>query len=282
MESTILKPGITEEKRTKMILNELNILGKEIENKQVEAQYKANLYRIINTVSSLLIIVSAAVIAGLEAASDCLNIPVLVFSGIIFFTEGTHKLCQWGPQGVLYMNGSIHLKKLQRHVKEYMLFFRRYTAEQLLTLINILREQCDDVDMGLYKLSINGQAHYNTGLDIDRHESTPRLSPFSSTPGDNRSRNDVHIHIDNGQTLGSDTPVLIIPNEEHSISYMGEDGHISSRPIRGAKSVPVGVGAGSIPPSPQITPRIKSGIPTPREASGIISNEIPMIIDVPN
>lgn len=277
MESVLLKPGLSEEKRTRLILNELNIVGKEIENKQIEAQCKANVYRIINTVSSLLIIISAAVIAGMEATSNCLNIPVLVFSGIIFFTEGTHKLCQWGPQGVLYMHGSIQLKKLQRQAKEYMFFFRRYTTEQLLTLINILRDQCDDVDMGLYKLSVSGQVHYNSGFDIDTHETSPHLSPFPTpreSPNRKISRNDVHIHIDSTPRQENDTPVLIIPAEDNHITNKLTPG----TPVKRISNFKLD----NTPP----TPRFHSRVSTPREDNESVVNinneNESVVIDIPN
>ena len=159
---------ITDEQQTELILNELNMVGKEIDNKQIETQCKANFYRIVNTVFSLLIILCSAVIIGLEAASDCLNIPVIVLSSIIFAVESTHKIFQWGPQGVLYKHGTIQLKRISRQVREYMYFFHRYTPEQLLALVSMLRSQYDDIDVGLYKLSMPEAARYNTGLDIEQ------------------------------------------------------------------------------------------------------------------
>jgi len=274
MESVLLKPGLPDEKRRRLILNELNIVGKEIDNKQVEAQSKANLYRIINTLSSLLIIISAAVIAGMEATSNCLNIPVLIFSGIIFFTEGTHKLCQWGPQGVLYMHGSIQLKKLQRQAKEYMFFFQRYTTEQLLTLINILRDQCDDVDMGLYKLSMSGQVH--SGFDVDPRENTPQVSPFVSplstprdSPNSRINRSDVHIHIDSTPRQESgDAPVLIIPTEDTHITNKLTPG----TPVKRISNYKLD----NTPP----TPRLHSRVSTPREDNESVVIDIPN--DIPN
>lgn len=229
---------ITDEQRMELILNELSLVGKEVENKKIETQCKANSYRILNMISSLIIILCSAVIVGIQAASDCINIPVIVLSSIIFATESTHKLFGWGPQGVLYKHGSIQLNRISRQVREYMYFFHRYSAEQLLALITMLRTQYDDVDVGLYKLSINGAARYNTGFDIEQpntgNDGSGLLNPVRNTPllpsatgmaSFNHStvsapvlRNDsphVHIHIGDTTPLpkgDNSTPVLTIPS----------------------------------------------------------------------
>jgi len=231
---------ITDEQRIGLILNELSLVKEEVENKQIETQCKANSYRILNTISSLIIILCSAVIVGLQAASDCINIPVIVLSSIIFVTESTHKLFRWGPQGVLYKHGSIQLKRISRQVREYTYFCHRYSAEQLLALISMLRAQYDDVDVGLYKLSMNGMARYNTGFDIEnqnggnnssflnpnQNQSTPVLPSASgmmsfnqtntSTPNLNNDSQHVHIHIDGMTPLSANDnnsmPTLTIPS----------------------------------------------------------------------
>ncbi len=138
---------ISDEQRLELILNEFSLVRKEVETKSIEAQCKANWFRIVNTLSSLVILLAAAVIIGLQAASDCISIPVIVLSSIIFTMEGTHKLFRWGPQGVLYKSGAIQLKRILRQVRDYMYMFHRYSHDQLLTLISHLRAQYDNIDM---------------------------------------------------------------------------------------------------------------------------------------
>ena len=204
---------ITEEQRKNLILNELNLVKKEVELKSHETQCKSNWYRIANTLSSLAVLLCSSIIIGIQATSECINIPVIVLSSIILIVEGVHKIFRWGPQGVLYKYGTIQLKRISRQIREYMYTFHRYNLDQLLILISQLRDQYDDIDIGLYKTSINGAAKYNTGLDIEeggggnfnvppelninRHSqvlpsanaSTPILSTVPSTPSH------VHIHI---------------------------------------------------------------------------------------
>lgn len=207
---------ITDEQRMDLILNELHLVGKEVENKQIETQNKANFFRLINLGSSLIIIVFAAVIIGLEAASDCINIPVIVFASCIFAVENIHKLFRWGPQGILYKNGTMQLRRISRQIREYMYFFHRYTAEQLLALVSTLRTQYDDLDLGLYKLSTAGAPSYgNGGLDIEQgggsgidirnlQPQTSNTSPITDRK-DNDSSPHVHIHID-GTPISPETP----------------------------------------------------------------------------
>lgn len=270
--------------RMNMILKELSMVGKEIENKQIQAQSKANILRIVNTLSSLIIIIGAAVIAALEAVSNCISIPILIFSAIIFFTEGTHKLFQWGPQGVLYMHGSIQLKRLHRQNKDYQYFYDKYTPEQLLTLVSMLRAQCDEVDMGLYKLSVSG--HVQSNFEIE-HNSFPSSLPGSplqeKRSGTNESNSShVHIHIDTPtknanlkeSNTKSSTPVLIIPTEDSPLLT-------PNHPIKQISNIKIS----SAPTTPQRTPKspkveIKSdNIPTIKIDS---DDSHETVIDIPD
>lgn len=209
---------ISDEQRMELILNELSLVRKEVENKSIETQCKANWFRIINTLSSLVILLSSAVIIGIQAASDCVNIPVIVFSSFIFAMEGTHKMFRWGPQGVLYKHGTIQLKRIMRQTRDYMYMFHRYSVEQMLALISQLRSQYDDIDVGLYKTSMAGVAKFNTGFDVEQQGGSDNFSAMSpsldlnnrptpvlpgisnnmSTQGGDSSPH-VHIHI-NGTT----------------------------------------------------------------------------------
>ena len=244
---------ITEEQRKQLILNELNLVKKEVENKSYETQCKSSWYHLINTISSLIILLSSAIIVGIQAASDCVNIPVIVFSAIIFVVEGVHKMFRWGPLGVLYKHGTVQLKRIARQVRDYMYMFHRYNSDQLLALISQLRSQYDDIDMGLYKTSMAGTARYNTGLDIEEGGGNYIPSSFNNNQGpqgniqqgnvqqgnvptgnvstpvlNNTSKNDphpsphVHIHIDHSPNPNSVSTVLPSP-------YMPE--RVNSAPI---------------------------------------------------
>jgi len=271
-----------------MILKELSIVGKEIENKQIEARSKANNLRIVNSLSSLLIIIGAAIITAMEAVSDCINIPVIVFSSLIFFIESTHKLFQWGPQGVLYMHGYIRLSGLYRQKKDYEFFYDKYTPEQLLTLVSMLRAQCDDVDMGIYKLSISGNVQ--TGFDV-QHNNSPFPNSQLSEPGSPLSQrkpneansSHVHIHLDSPSVSSknltepkrkkSETPVLIIPTEEPLLP-----------PIHSTKQYHNFSNVKHLTPStPQKTPSSK--ITTPKDSIPTIKldsdDSLEAVIDIP-
>ena len=228
---------ITDEQRLELVLNELSLVRKEVDTKSIETQCKANWFRVINTLSSLIILASSAVIIGLQAASTCLNIPVIVFSSIIFVMEGTHKIFRWGPQGVLYKNGTVRLKRISRQIRDYMYMFHRYNVDQLLTIISQLRAQFDDIDVNLYKTSMAGAAKYNTGFEVDNPEidnvnmgninagsptSTPVL--LGGNGGNNNNNNGgnngnnssphVHIHIDQSP-MPSPLPSHLQPPSSH-------------------------------------------------------------------
>jgi len=205
--------AITEEQRMDLLLDELNLVKKEVEVKKIETECKSNWFRILNGLFSLLILMFSAVIIGIQAASECINIPVIVFSSLIFIIEGAHKLFKWGPQGVLYKNGSVQLRKILGQIREHMYMSHRYTSEQLLSLIGQLRSQYDDIDIGLYKTSINGAVKYNTGLDIEEGGGGIQNPPNFPRLNNNElqeSTPHLHIHIDNS------TPGTPVSNQSPS------------------------------------------------------------------
>jgi len=239
---------ITEEQRKQLILNELNLVKKEVETKSYETQFKANWFGFLNTGTSLIILISAAVIVGLQSGSNCIEIPVIVLSSIIFVLEGVHKLFRLGPQGMVYKYTTVQLKKIEGQVRDYMYSFHRYNSDQLLALIGQLRAQYDDLDLGLYKTSVTGRIRYNANLDIEEggggnfqlpqtsnSNLNPNLNPNTpyssqilnnSTP-QNRSSPHVHIHIDQSPRNGiipapympersESNPILIVTDSNKS------------------------------------------------------------------
>ncbi len=235
---------ITEEQRKQLILNELNLVKKEVETKSYETQFKANCFGFLNTATSLIILISAAVIVGLQSGSNCIEIPVIVLSSIIFVLEGVHKLFRLGPQGMMYKYTTVQMKKIGGQVRDYMYSFHRYNSDQLLALIGQLRAQYDDLDLGLYKTSVAGHIRYNANLDIEQggggnfeipqtsnsnlnlntnlnpNLNTPFMSQISnnSTP-QNISSPHVHIHIDQSPRNGI-IPAPFMPEKSVSNSIL--------------------------------------------------------------
>jgi hypothetical protein len=215
--------GFNEEQKRELALNELALVGQEVDSKITEAQCKANSYKLIGTIISVIILLCSAVIIGLEAVSTCVNIPVIVLSGIIFVGQGADKLFKWGPQGVLYKSATIQLKRISRDVRECLYEIHKYTVEQLLSVINHLRMRYDDIDMGLYKMSMNGTAKYNSGgfevedgpglpmtipVNTATNNSNPALNPNTAhnpEPGSGNPSPHVHIHIDGMTPLPNPT-----------------------------------------------------------------------------
>ena len=188
---------ITDDERMQLIVNELNLVGKEIENKKTQVHLKANFYHVINTLSSLIILICAAISLGIEAASDCRSIPVIALASVIFVVEGTHKLCRWGPLGTLYKTANIQLNRIFRQCREYMYFFERYTPEQLFSLVMTLRSQCDDVDSELFNLSMAGAGRYAANFDVEPNTSLSATSPEinHSSAATRTANSPIHIHI---------------------------------------------------------------------------------------
>ena len=210
---------ITKEQKMDLMLNELQLFKKEVELKTVQTHCKANSFRILNTLFSLAILSFSAVIIGLQAASDCVNIAVIVLSSGIFLIEGAHKLFRWGPQGIMYKNASIKLKRLTRQSRDYMYIFHRYTTDQLMSIISRLRTEYDDIDISLYRTSITGAAKYNTGLDIEQggggNFEVPPALQLNRSGGSNRESDrespHVHIHFPGHNTPLPATPLPLTP-----------------------------------------------------------------------
>ena len=220
---------ITDEQRIDLSLNELNQFKKEVDAKAIATECKAKWLRLLNGVFSLLIIACSATIVGLQAASECINIPVIVLSAVIFVVEGTNKLFKLGQQGVLQKHGTIQLKRLSRQARSYMYSFYKYTTDQLLALTEQLRNQFDDIDATLYTSSITGTTRFHDGgLDIEHGAGShfnipPGLELNGISTATNTSKNDssphVHIHIDN---TPASSPIVPRPNlqQRHNSNSM--------------------------------------------------------------
>jgi hypothetical protein len=232
---------ITEEQRKQLILNELHLVKKEVETKSYETQCKANWFGLLNNATSLAILLSSAVIIGLQAAGNCIDIPVIVLSSIIFVLEGIHKLFRLGPQGTFYKYATIQIKRIGRQTRDYMYMFHKYNSEQLLALIGQLRSQYDDIDLGLYKTSTTGAARYNANLDIEEggggnfetigvsnsNLSQPSLYPASNNSQpvlvSDKSSPHFHIHIDQTPKSGIiPSPYMPERSETNSIVIVNE------------------------------------------------------------
>lgn len=185
--------NISELERSRLIFDELKIILIETDTKSIETQYKANAYRFINNLSVFITIACAGVIVGLQAASECINIPGIVLASVIFILQGIQPIFRLAQQGFLYKQGTISLRRIKRQVRDIMYMYHTYTAEQVIAMLSQLRASFDEVDLGLFKVSISQQAKYNTGLVI----------PNSNEPQGQNSNNNlqkppshVHIHLD--------------------------------------------------------------------------------------
>ena len=219
-------PEISEIQRREYIYGEFELVGSAIETKAIETGNKAAIFRFFNVLSSLGIITLSAVMIGLEAASDCMNIPVIVLSSLIFLTETSHKLFGWGTQGITYKQNTIRLKRVNRQIRNVMLQFHTFSTEWLLAIIGQFWTEYDDIEVGLYKLTTPDAAKYNTGLSFEsgvpqeqtqqqQLPSSNRLSPFPNISNHNHTNTKdhsphIHIHID--KTPSHDN--LIVPASE--------------------------------------------------------------------
>lgn len=226
----------SDSERIKLLANDLYLVKAEVELKSDQAMCRANWYRIINTLSSLVILISSAVIIGLQAASDCVNIPVIVLSSIIFVMEGTHKLFRWGPRGVFYKHLSIQLKRLQRQITNNIYMLHKYTVDQLIILVTQLRSQYDDIDYSMYQTSMPSAAKYNTGFEVEENHNfapdniynsgniTPVLprgsisAPSTGPPQPRRKDTESHVHIHIAESPSVKGNVLHTPSRKISLA----------------------------------------------------------------
>lgn len=201
-------PNISDTHRMKLVFTEFELLDKDLDIKLGETKCKSNWYNVINTGIMLTILLCSAVIVGLQTASECLNIPVITLAAIIFVAQGADKLFSLGNQGMFYKQGTIKLRKIKRDVREIIYRFHKFVLDEALFLIGKLRDEFDEIDLGLYKISVSGQARYN-GSDFNvipniQHEATlpglmnvtPGGTPPIGTPQNTPPPSHVHIHID--------------------------------------------------------------------------------------
>ncbi len=202
-------PNISDQQRLKLVFNEFDLLSKDVEIKSIETRCKSNAYNLGNNAIMLLILVSSAVIAGLSAASDCVNIPAIVLAAIIFVAQGADKLFSLGTQGTFYKQGTVNLRRIKRDVRNIIYTFHKYDLDEALFMISKLRDDFDQIDLGLYKISVSGQAQFTGGNDFNVIQNVQRSNPTLSnlTPVRNTPHNTpphtpshVHIHIDHDNT----------------------------------------------------------------------------------
>ena len=215
-------PKISELQRREYIYGEFELVGSSIETKAIETGNKAGIFRFVNVLSSLGSIALSVIILGLEAASECINIPVIVLSSLIFLTESAHKLLGWGPQGIIYKQNTIRLKRVNRQIRNVMLQFHTFSTEWLLAMIGQFWTEYDDIEVGLYKLTTPDAAKYNTGLSFEggvpeqtqqQLPSMNQVSPFPTVSNHNDGKHSsphFHIHIDKTPTHDN----LIVPASE--------------------------------------------------------------------
>ena len=182
--------NISDLERRRLIFDELKIILIETDNKSIETQYKANAYRFINNLSVFIIIACAGIIVGLQAASECINIPAIVLASVIFILQGIQPIFRLAQQGFSYEQGTISLRRIKRQVRNIMYMYHTFTVEQVIAKLSKLMASFDKVDLGLFKTSISQQTKYDTGLVIpDSNEPQNNLQNQPSSPH-------VHIHID--------------------------------------------------------------------------------------
>jgi hypothetical protein len=203
MVRALLDEELTEQERKEVILKELNSVKKSVDGLVITTDCRARWYRNINTLFNLIIISFSAVIVGIEAASECINIPVIVLSSLIFLVKSCHTLFRWGQLGVLYKYGNTLLRRISRQARTYIYQSRNYTTDQLLALMDQIQEQYDDVEVSLYSSSVSEPVNYDTGLRLNENPNNS-IPPSVFNHGQNIKDSDkpdssphLHIHIDN-------------------------------------------------------------------------------------
>ena len=182
--------------RRKLLFDELSLFGQEVDTKARGASYKANGYNFVNTLSSLAILTCAAVITAVGAINECENIVIIVFGAIVFVIQGAHELIKWGEKGFDYKKGESHLRSIRRETLNIMRGYHNYNSDQIITSLSHLQSRYDEIDLGLYGMSITDTAKYSAGeqindtrIQIEPHDRKQPLNTKKSSPH-------IHIHVD--------------------------------------------------------------------------------------
>lgn len=193
---------ISDEERVNLSLGELELVQMEVKNKINETQCKAQTYKYINLIASSIVVVLSGAITAIEATSGDINIPIIVLGSIIFVTEGMHKLFGWGPRGVMYKEGNSQLRKMSRTIRNHLYFLHQYSMDKILLVVNDMRQQYDDIESFLYKMSSGENVTYNKNLDLEQGGGSlgvlqNNLLPQNSVAHEHDTPSPhVHIHIE--------------------------------------------------------------------------------------
>ena len=207
--------GITDEERSQLIFKEIQNLHNDVKKKSFKTSWKSKIFSWLNTALSLSIIGSAAAIVIITALNNVQIISVIILGGVIFAISGINELLKLGEKGYYYKQGTYRLRRLSQQIINLTLTFGNFTVEEILTLVNSMRIQFDDIDLELYKASMVGEAKFGNSLRIIEHNDTPPSSPVSLNRSSPLSLNSqeakqtpshIHIHLDTPTSSAGNSP----------------------------------------------------------------------------
>ncbi len=120
---------------------------------------RAAIFKLLNMLGSILVILIATSIGAYEALQDDKNVPVIVTSFFIAALKTVYQYLGIGKKGIYYKGVSLRLKGMS--IDAVHGTRRLHTTEEIEDLTNILRGQMDKLDMDSYKVEYQGEVKYN-------------------------------------------------------------------------------------------------------------------------
>ena len=128
----------------------------ECRTKTLGAQKKANLYRTLNILTNLFIVVSSIVIGIIETQRENKLYSFIVLSFLVALTESLYVIFRLGQRGVYFKHASIKYQKLLTLANETL--FYSNNRSDLQRLIHQYRGEMDELSYSLYKVSYGPDA----------------------------------------------------------------------------------------------------------------------------
>ena len=190
--------NVDPEQRLRLIFNELQELESDICQRSKKSRQKSDNFWWFEILFTTCMTGGSAAVTIVTAFTDDKNIPVLVLGAVMFFVATMNKVLRLGDRGFTYRQGNHRLQKIRQQIRNTMYNFQDNTPEQLLVLINKIRNDIDDIDLELYRSNMTGNVQFDDNFQIKVED---------NNQDSEKKPSEIHIHLDSQHSS---------PNNSHS------------------------------------------------------------------
>lgn len=156
--------------------DELNLITDMVTKKTRKSTKLANLFRSLNILVSIFIIIFACIIFVMSYSNVCNNETVSLASGSIIALKTFHEMFKLSSRGIYFKYVTIRLRTIMNSVREARIYLR--TGKELIFFANHISNEINQLDLEMYRMT-NGPESIR--VDIDGNVSgasphSPRLN----------------------------------------------------------------------------------------------------------